>query len=165
MSITDEYTGLYNVRYMHEILGGLLAKTKKSASQLAAVFMDIDNFKHIVDSNGHLAGSKVLREIGLTIKSCLDQQDILIKYGGDEYVLLLPDTSKAEAKIKMESIKEKINKSIFLQEEGKNIRVTASAGIAVFPEDAKSKKTLLLKADNLMYTIKNAHKDGIATIG
>jgi diguanylate cyclase (GGDEF)-like protein len=161
MSITDEYTGLYNARYLHDILEELIKKAKKKGSELAVVFMDVDDFKKVVDTYGHLSGSQVLKEIGLTISSCLSNDDILIKYGGDEYIIILPDKNKESAKSMVEKILNTIRESTYLCDEKKPVKLTSSSGIAIFPHDATNKKDLLLKADNLMYRIKRNSKNGI----
>jgi len=161
MNITDEYTGLFNARYLHEILGQLVAKYPKQIKSLAVIFMDVDNFKNVVDSYGHLSGSKVLKEIGQTISDCLSAEDILIKYGGDEYVIILPRCNKQNALKVAEEIRQAISSSIYLKSETKGIQVTASFGLAIYPQDAKTEKELLIKADNFMYGIKKTSKDGI----
>jgi diguanylate cyclase (GGDEF)-like protein len=161
MSITDEYTGLYNARYLHDILEKLIKQSEEKGHELAVVFMDIDNFKNVVDTYGHLCGSQVLREIGISILSCLAKDDILIKYGGDEYIIILPDRNKKSAKNLVEKILSTIRKSTYLNNEKQPIKLTSSSGIAMFPSDAKNKKDLLLIADNLMYQNKRKSKNGI----
>jgi diguanylate cyclase (GGDEF)-like protein len=161
MSITDEYTGLYNARYMHQILPGLLQDAEKNSKKLSVVFMDVDNFKSVVDTYGHLSGSMVLKEIGQTISIQLTPNDILIKYGGDEYVLIMPNRDKTSAISITRKIQKAIRRSIYLKTEKDPIRVTASFGLAVFPDDAQNKKDLLIKADSSMYKIKRSTKNGI----
>ncbi len=163
LSITDEYTGLRNARYLHQILGDIMAQVDREGQPLAVVFVDIDNFKQVVDSHGHLCGSQVLKEIGQTISANLDGDDILIKYGGDEYVILLPGRNKMQAVDILKKILDSIRSSIYLQTEKEPVKLTASFGIAMYPEDAKIKKELLLLADNSMYRIKKTSKNGIGT--
>ena len=162
MSIMDEYTGLYNARYLHQILDKFFSKTDQK-KQLAAVFVDIDNFKSIVDNYGHLMGSRLLKELGETIKNKLSDQDILIKYGGDEYVIILPDRSKAQAVKLAETILRSIRESTYLASEAAPARITASFGIAAYPEDASDKKELLILADNALFKIKNSTKNRVGT--
>ncbi|MBN1545754.1 MAG: sensor domain-containing diguanylate cyclase [Syntrophaceae bacterium] len=162
MGITDEYTGLRNARYLHQFLDELIAKKPASDNMCAVVFVDVDNFKKVVDSYGHLLGSQVLKEVGETISACLTEKDILIKYGGDEYVIILPGQSKTTAVVLIQKILQALRSSTFLNSEPDPVRVTASFGIAVYPEDAQTKKDLLLLADHCMYDIKRANKDGIA---
>ncbi|MBN2366578.1 MAG: sensor domain-containing diguanylate cyclase [Calditrichaeota bacterium] len=164
MSITDEHTGLFNSRYMHSIFPVLIKEADRNNNCLAAVFVDIDNFKTVVDTYGHLAGSHALKEIGETIRKSLRSEDILIKYGGDEYVILLPGSNKNRAVSLIKSVQKNLRESSFLKKEKKPLRVTASFGIAVYPDDAKSQKELLLMADDSMYQIKNSGKNGIGTV-
>lgn len=161
MSITDEYTGLFNARYLHSILEDLVVDCSQNNKPLSVVFMDVDNFKRVVDTYGHLSGSKVLKEIGQTISALLSETDILIKYGGDEYIILLPGKDKETAVKQIEEIRVAIRKSTYLKSENKSLLVTASFGIATYPADADCKKDLLLAADNSMYKIKKTTKNGI----
>lgn len=162
MSIMDEYTGLYNYRYLHQILDEFFSKIDQK-TQLAVVFMDIDNFKSVVDNYGHLLGTILLKEIGETITSNLSEQDILIKYGGDEYVIILPGRSKTQAVKHSENILRAIRESTYLKSEAEPTRVTASIGIAAYPEDAEAKKELLILADNALFTVKSSTKNRVGT--
>jgi diguanylate cyclase (GGDEF)-like protein len=163
MSIMDEYTGLYNSRYLHQVLDEFFSKTDQK-TQLAVVFVDIDNFKSIVDNYGHLLGTRLLKEIGETITSNLSERDILIKYGGDEYIILLPGMSKTQAVKHSENILRAIRESTYLKSEAEPARVTASIGIAVYPEDADAKKELLILADNALFTVKSSSKDRVGSV-
>ena len=162
MSIMDEYTGLYNYRYLHQILDEFFSKIDQK-TQLAVVFVDIDNFKSVVDNYGHLLGTILLKEIGETITSNLSEQDILIKYGGDEYVIILPGRSKTQAVKHSENILRAIRESTYLKSETEPTRVTASIGIAAYPEDAEAKKELLILADNALFTVKSSTKNRVGT--
>jgi diguanylate cyclase (GGDEF)-like protein len=160
MSITDEYTGLYNARYFHQILDEFFGKTGRE-TPLTVVFVDIDNFKSIVDTYGHLLGTRLLKELGETISNHLTDQDILIKYGGDEYIIMFPGKSKTEAAKFSENILRVIRESTYLKSETEPAKVTASFGIASYPEDAETKKELLISADNALFGIKKSTKDGV----
>ena len=126
-------------------------------------FLDIDDFKSVVDKYGHLLGTRVLKEIGETISSNLSKEDILIKYGGDEYIIILPDKSKAQAVILSENIIRAIRESTYLKSEAEPAKVTASIGIATYPEDAQAKKELLILADNALFKIKSLTKNRVGT--
>lgn len=162
MGIMDEYTGLYNARFLHQMLDEWIQKDPHR--KIAVVFIDVDNFKKVVDGYGHLLGTQVLKELGETISSFLSEKDILIKYGGDEYVIILPDINKPAALQRMEKIVQAIRGSTYLKAQSKPVKVTASFGMAMYPEDAHTKKDLLLLADNLMYGIKKTSKNGIGMI-
>ena len=165
MGITDEYTGLRNARYLHQVLDELTKKEPSLKDVFAVIFVDVDNFKEVVDRHGHLLGSQVLKEIGETIASCLGEKDILVKYGGDEYVIILPGRNKQAAIDLTQKILQALRASTYLKSEPKPVRVTASFGIAVYPEDAQTKKDLLLLADHCMYSIKRGNKDGFGVVG
>ena len=129
---------------------------------MALVFFDIDSFKEVVDKHGHLLGAKVLRELAEVVHQQLNAEDRIVRYGGDEYVVILPGQARDQAWSKTERIRETVNSSLFLQNEGINVKVTASFGLAVFPEDAKNKKQLLLAADEYLFQSKRAGKNRIS---
>lgn len=161
MSRTDEYTGLHNARYLHQILDKMILEASHSDRTFAVVFVDIDNFKSVVDTAGHLLGSQILKEIGQTISSCLFEQDILIKYGGDEYIIIFPDRGRQEVTALTEKILQTIRQTTYLASETHPVNITASFGIAMYPEDARTKKELLMLADDIMYTIKRTTKNSV----
>jgi diguanylate cyclase (GGDEF)-like protein len=161
MSITDEYTGLYNARYLHKIVEEQINLSVKKGRKFAVVFADVDNFKTVVDEYGHLLGGQVLKEMGQTIAGCLDATDILVKYGGDEYVLILPGRDKDAAKPLIEDVRQRIADSTYLESEPKPVKVTVSFGISIYPDNARTKKDLLLAADNSMYAVKGGTKNAV----
>jgi diguanylate cyclase (GGDEF)-like protein len=161
LSITDEYTGLYNARYMHQILPELLKDSQKKAKPLSLAFVDIDNFKSVVDLHGHLAGSQVLKEIGQVINRSLGKEDLLTKYGGDEFVIVMPGRDKKQARKLAETILKNIRDLHYLKEEKNPVQITASFGLATYPGDANSVKDLLLRADAAMYDIKRSTKNAV----
>jgi diguanylate cyclase (GGDEF)-like protein len=164
MSLTDEYTGLYNARYLHQILEDLIHEGDKNKKTLAVVFVDIDNFKNVVDTYGHLSGTLLLKEIGETMSSCLSERDILIKYGGDEYVIIYTETDKETAINRTKKILHSLRESTYLKNESEPVKITASFGIAAYPDDARTKKELLILADNSMYRIKKSSKNDVGSV-
>jgi len=163
MSVTDEYTGLLNARYLHETLEALLQQAQEQGTSIAVVFADIDDFKQVVDTHGHLVGTQVLKEVGQTISSCLSKQDLLVKYGGDEYVIILPGKNRETAGQLAERIRLAIRESVYLKTETTPVRVTLSLGLAIYPENSRTERDLLLLADKAMYMIKDSTKDGVGT--
>jgi len=164
MSVTDEYTGLHNARHLHVILDGLIEEADDRGTPIAVAFVDVDDFKAVVDTYGHLSGSQVLKEIGETIGSCLSETDVLVKYGGDEYVIVMPGRSKPEAAELAREMLEAVRAATYLESEGSPIKVTASFGIGVYPEDAQTKKHLLILADDSMYRVKESTKNGVGMV-
>ena len=164
MNITDEYTGLYNARYLHQELGNLLSTVDRAGQSMGVVFVDMDNFKSIVDTFGHMLGTRVLKEVGQTMAAGLSSDELLIKYGGDEFIMLLPGKGREEVVERIEAIRSRIQDTRFLASEpGPPPKITASFGIAIYPEDAVTKKDLLLLADKAMYSAKARGKNLVST--
>ncbi len=157
----DEVTGFYNPRYLAWQLDQLVPQILAQGGQFSVVFLDLDNFKAVVDTQGHLRGSKVLGEVARVINTVMPPEGSLVRYGGDEFILLLPHTSKPQALALTRNLRDALNRSRFLQEEGVGLELTASYGIATLPEDARDKETLLLIADRAMYRSKGRGKDCI----
>ncbi|RLA90346.1 MAG: hypothetical protein DRG58_02465 [Deltaproteobacteria bacterium] len=160
-SFIDDVTGYYNTRYLTWHLDQLVCQVLQENSELSVVFLDLDDFKKVVDSYGHLKGSKVLKEVAQVIGSLLSPSDSLIRYGGDEFIILLPNQSKNNAFDFVCQVREVLNQSRFLTEEAISLALTASYGIATLPYDATDKQTLLLLADQAMYSSKDRGKDTI----
>jgi diguanylate cyclase (GGDEF)-like protein len=157
----DDITGFYNTRYLLCKLDHHIPEVMKRGARYSMAFLDLDNFKDIVDAHGHLLGSKVLAEVARVINSVLGQDDSLVRYGGDEFIILLPDRSQAEALELVRRLRQTVNTATFLQEEGINLKLTASYGIATLPEDAQDRETLLAIADRALFTGKERGKDCI----
>ena len=155
--VTDDVSGYYNSRYLHQKLAEII----NSGQMTSLVFLDMDNFKHIVDTYGHPLGSKTLKEVAQVIDSQLSDRDFLVRYGGDEYVVVLPGQDKAKALVTVQNIHLALNEAVFLKEDGHHVKVSASFGIANYPEDAQDLKGLLLSADISMYESKNKGKNSI----
>jgi len=155
--VTDDVSGYYNSRYLHKKLAEII----DSGRVTSLVFLDLDNFKDIVDTYGHPLGSKTLKEVAQAIDSQLTGSDFLVRYGGDEYVVVLPDKDKEEALQTVKNIQAALNGTVFLQEDGHQVNVSASFGLANYPEDALDLKSLLLSADISMYKSKSRGKNSI----
>jgi diguanylate cyclase (GGDEF)-like protein len=162
LTITDDVTRLYNSRYMHDYLEQELRRAQRYGMELSIIFLDLDYFKNVNDTYGHLVGSRLLKEVAQVILKSLRSVDIAIRYGGDEFVMILPSTSKESALKVAERVRNNFKEAVFLQEEGLKIRQTASFGVASFPVDAGNKLDLIRMADRAMYQVKNSTRDGIA---
>ncbi len=160
-SFIDDLTGFYNTRYLAWSLDNLVTRILQEGSRLSVVFLDLDDFKRVVDTHGHLLGSKVLIEVAKVIGGLLEPQDSLIRYGGDEFIILLPNRDKNTAFELVCRLRRAVNHSCFLYEEGINLSLTASYGIATLPDDAKDKAGLLKLADAALFSSKGRGKDMI----
>ena len=161
LSIHDNLTGLYNTRYMYKALSDLILESEASGMPFSLIFMDMDNFKHVVDTYGHLNGSRALQEVAETIDSVLVEPAFGVAYGGDEFVVVLPGTDKKLAVEQTRIMQARMRESIYLQSQGHSVRLSASFGVATFPEDAADRTALLALADKAMFAIKKRGKNAI----
>jgi diguanylate cyclase (GGDEF)-like protein/PAS domain S-box-containing protein len=157
-SILDDVSSLFNFRYFHQSLDRELKLVARHRSRLSLIFLDLDNFKQINDTHGHLRGSRVLRAVGFLLRAAVRETDIAARYGGDEFVVILPDTDLALAKRLGERIRKIICHHIFLRDEGLNERLGASIGVATYPSEAHTKEELIQLADERMYRDKKKNR-------
>src|SRR6516225_4905214 len=162
LTITDDCTGLYNARHLYKTLESEVYRSARFGYEFSVIFLDLDHFKHVNDTYGHLVGSKLLQEIGFKIKSQLRLIDYAFRYGGDEFVILLPQTDKNSALVVAKRIQDMMRGTVFLSEDGLNLQVRCSMGLATYPEDAKSSHEIIRQADEMMYMVKNSSRDNIA---
>jgi diguanylate cyclase (GGDEF)-like protein len=162
LTITDDITGLYNSRHLHHMLDFEIVRSKRYQLEFSLIFLDLDYFKRVNDQYGHLIGSKLLREFGQFVARGLRQLDVGTRYGGDEFVILLPQTPKKEGYKAALRIRERLSGTYFLQSEGLNIKVAASFGVSAYPTDAFSKDDIIRLADQAMYRVKAATRDDVA---
>ena len=165
LAVTDDVSGFYNTRFLHQFLDQMVTITSAAAQAMSLVFFDLDSFKRVVDTHGHLLGAKILKEVAEVVHHYLDPEDRLVRYGGDEYVVILPGQERAAALAKVERIKEGVATTAYLQEEHLNVRVTASFGLATYPRDASGKKELLAAADRCLFQSKASGKNTISVAG
>jgi diguanylate cyclase (GGDEF)-like protein len=162
LTITDDCTTLYNARHMGFILDTEIYRSQRYNYEFSIVFVDLDHFKQVNDTHGHLVGSRLLAEIGNALKNRCRLIDFAFRYGGDEFVLLLPQTSKENALNVARRLHKLVRETVWLTAEGLNIRLTPSLGVASYPVDSKTKEGLLHLADEAMYLVKNTARDSVA---
>ena len=163
LSVTDDLTQLYNSRYLHQALHRETKRAGRSGRPLSLVFVDLDGFKSINDAHGHLYGSRALVEAAAVIRGSARETDVVARFGGDEFALVLPDTGSEGALAVGDRIRERIAAHAFLSGDGLNIRLSASVGVATLPDSATSAEGLLQAADRAMYWVKDHGKNGIRT--
>ncbi|MGQ9534957.1 MAG: sensor domain-containing diguanylate cyclase [bacterium] len=163
-SITDDLTKLYNTRYCNQILDEFIRERLTTRAKISLIFFDVDFFKLVDDNYGHLVGSETLRLIGERAKSVIRDKDIAVRYGGDEYIIVLPDTDKPTAAIIAERIRKVIEERPFPAQDGKCFHVTVTLGIATFPEDALSRDDLIGRADKAMYEGKMTGRNRVVVV-
>jgi len=162
LTITDDCTGLYNARHLYKTLEAEVYRSARFGYEFSVVFIDLDHFKLVNDTHGHLIGSKLLAEVGFRVKAHLRLIDYAFRYGGDEFVLLLPQTGKDAAMIVARRLQAVLRNTAFLEDDNLNLSVRASMGVATYPEDAKSAHEIIRQADEMMYMVKNSTRDNIA---
>jgi len=160
LSIKDDLSELYNSRYLHLCLSRNIKKAT-SDKPLAVFFMDLDNFKSVNDSHGHLVGSQVLREAAQLVQRFTGKKGYAARYGGDEFVVVMPDCSLSQAGDFAEQLRFKIEINDFLKGSGQIVNLTISIGYALFPLQAENEKDLLYGADMAMYAAKSKGKNQV----
>ncbi len=153
-SVRDHLTGLFNRRYMEETLERELLRASRKQLSLGIIMMDVDDFKRFNDTYGHAAGDALLRELGHLLLAHVRGEDIPSRYGGDEFIVVLPDASREVTRERAELLREHAH-HLHLQFEGQSLEaVTLSLGIAVFPEDGSTSAAVLRAADDALYRAK-----------
>ena len=165
LSVTDDLTQLYNSRYLSQVLRREAKRASRTSQPLSLLFIDLDGFKGVNDMHGHLYGSRALVEAAAIIRESARETDIVARFGGDEFAVVLPDTPSEGAVAVGDRIRDRVSKHVFLKDEGINFRLTASAGVATLPDIATSVDELLQAADDAMYWVKAHGKDGIQRAG
>jgi diguanylate cyclase (GGDEF)-like protein len=163
LTITDDCTGLYNVRHLYNILESRVEDTKQDPPPFSLIFIDLDYFKQVNDQHGHLVGSHLLREVGESLRADLRKLDIVFRYGGDEFVAVLPGADKSAAQYVAGRLWKGLRERRFGNVLGLEVR--ASFGVATWPEDGRSVHEIIRAADAMMYLVKGTTRDNVAVAG
>ncbi len=161
LAIHDDLTGLYNTRYLYQDLAVEIETSRESNCCLSLIFLDIDNFKNVVDNYGHLHGSQAIAEVATTIKELINEPAYGVSYGGDEFVIVLPTTEKKQALEKAENIRATIAATPYLLDLEQPVHLTVSCGVATYPDDGETIKDILGLADKSLFAIKASGKNRV----
>jgi len=162
LSEHDNLTGLFNRRYLYDTLETLIGVSSGACSLL---FMDLDQFKSVVDRYGHLHGSRAIQEVARVIQACIPEPGFAVAYAGDEFVIVLPTLSKAQAMVTAGEVQAQIRAHTFLTDVELTVRMTASLGVATYPEDAADMRTLLAVADRALFDAKETGRNQVLAAG
>jgi diguanylate cyclase (GGDEF)-like protein len=155
LTITDDTTGLYNVRHLYDVLGRELSRCSRLKLPLSLAFIDLDQFKLVNDVHGHLIGSELLARTGQRLRDLSRKQDWCFRYGGDEFVILMPETSAGQAQALAHTLLADLMDTRFLMKSGLELSVRASVGLATAPSDGATVHTVIGVADMRMYLVKS----------
>ena len=160
-SIRDQLTGLHNRRYMHEVFGRELLRARRAESTIGLLLLDLDKFKAVNDTHGHSAGDEVLKKVSRLLQTQLRAEDIVCRYGGEEFVLVLPQMTLQATLERAEQIREATKRIVFSYRDSRIGPISVSIGVAVFPEHGATIDSLLSAADAALYRAKARHGDSV----
>lgn len=163
LSITDGLTGVFNYRFLRTAMDREISRAKRFQEPFTIIMLDVDHLKDYNDVYGHLQGSEVLRRVAQVVAAALREVDILAKYGGDEFVAILPRTDRQGAAILAERIRAAVEEHGFPGEGGR-MKITSSMGIAEFPGDGQSSRDLLEAADAALYEAKRSGRNRVTPV-
>jgi diguanylate cyclase (GGDEF)-like protein len=155
LTITDDTTGLGNVRHLYDILDRELDRCRRLGVPVSLAFLDLDRFKLVNDLHGHLIGSELLGHTGRRLQELSRKRDRCFRYGGDEFVVLMPETAPEEAMVQATQLLRSLKDSRFLMKNGHTLSVSASIGLATAPADGLTIHSIIGAADTRMYEVKN----------
>ena len=166
LAMRDDLTKAYNRRFFDAHLDDEIERSRRYGSLLSVIFLDLDDLKHVNNHYGHLAGSRTLQEVAKRILSAVRGVDKVVRFGGDEFCIILPQTDPEQARAVANRVHRAVTESAFRVEPNVEVRVTASFGIATFPVHALTKEDLIRQADSAMYKVKSTTKNsiGVATL-
>jgi diguanylate cyclase (GGDEF)-like protein len=165
LSITDDCTGLYNARHLFTVLSEEVHRSARFGYEFTLLFLDLDHFKRVNDEHGHLIGSKLLAQVGECLRENLRLVDAAFRYGGDEFAILLPQTSRDAGLRVARRISRMFHHRPWLPDEKFRVDLRASIGIATYPADAVTPQAVVQRADEMMYSVKQNGRDNIAVTG
>jgi diguanylate cyclase (GGDEF)-like protein len=160
-SIKDDITLAYNQKYLRTFMQHEIERCRRYPSVFSIVFFDLDNLKAVNEKFGHLVGTQVLKEVAAVLRQQVRKIDLLSRFGGDEFVIVLLKTNATKTFEICSRIKQNLDSTVFLNEKSLNIKMTGCFGISSFPQNGNSVEELIKKADSAMYEMKRKGKNGI----
>jgi diguanylate cyclase (GGDEF)-like protein len=154
LSITDDCTGLFNARHLYDVLYRELEQTRKTRQPVSLAFLDLDRFKLVNDEQGHLVGSELLAQTGRRLRELSRKQDLCFRYGGDEFVILMPQTGASDALAFANRLLSELMQTCFTMKNGRELTMSASVGLATAPADGTTVHAIIGAADARMYLVK-----------
>ena len=161
LTITDDLTGLYNSRHFQTLCDYEMERATRYGSELSMVFLDLDHFKQVNDTYGHLTGSRLLKEVAQLFRKVVRVVDHPARYGGDEFIFLLPSTGKKGAMGMARNLLKILRDTEFISDCGEPIKVTASIGVATYPTNAYCLQELIKLSDEVMYEVKRSTRNAV----
>ena len=161
LTITDDLTGLYNARHFQTLSEYEMERASRYGNELSMVFLDLDHFKLVNDTYGHQTGSRLLKEVGQLLQKTIRVVDHAARYGGDEFIFLLPSTDKKGAMAMAHNLLLQLRAAVFYSDCGKTMKVTASLGVATYPTNAYCLQELIKLSDEAMYEVKRKSRNGV----
>jgi diguanylate cyclase (GGDEF)-like protein len=161
LTITDDVTGLYNTRHLYEVLGCELERSKLLGLPLSLAFLDLDHFKLVNDAHGHLVGSELLALTGERLQKLSRKQDWCFRYGGDEFVILMPEIDAEEALLQTSALLGALMETEFQLKNGLKLRLSASVGLSTAPLDGATVHAIIGAADSRMYAVKSQGRGAV----
>ena len=155
LTITDDATGLFNVRHLYKMLEHELERSGRQSLPVSLAFIDLDRFKSVNDVHGHLIGSELLGRVGKRLKQLSREQDMCFRYGGDEFVVLMPDTAPADALVLATGLHQELTNTRFRMSNGLELTASASVGLATCPPENAAVHAIIGAADARMYAVKS----------
>ena len=162
-SVQDPLSGLFNRRYMEESLGREIARAKRMQTQIGVVMADLDHLKVFNDTYGHTAGDLVIAQVGQVLKQKIRGSDIACRYGGEEFVIILPESSPEDTYKRADELREEMKRMELISQGQLLSSVTISMGIATYPKDGATADDLLRAADAALYKAKETGRDKVVT--
>jgi diguanylate cyclase (GGDEF)-like protein len=154
LTITDDTTGLFNVRHLYDVLGRELERCSRLHLPVSLAFLDLDRFKQVNDAHGHLVGSELLSRAGQRLQELSRPQDLCFRYGGDEFVVVMPETGRSDADDLATNLHRDLTTTRFHMNGNLELTVSASVGLATAPADGATIHTIIGAADARMYEVK-----------